>query len=189
MIIAIGSTNKIKVQALEEVIKEYPSLSHAQVKSYPVSSEIADQPLSLEEIIRGAKNRAKNAFTVSEICTYSFGIESGLFEAPGTQTGFLESCICAIYDGRQYYTGLSCGFEIPPHILDFVLTEQMDLSQACYHAKVTSNANLGAAEGLIGILTKGRIDRKEYTKQCIKTALLQLENAQWYSSESITTPL
>lgn len=186
MIIALGSTNIVKVSALEEVIKEYPLLSHAEVKPCAVSSEIANQPLSLEEIIRGAKNRAKNAYSSSETCAYSFGVESGLFEAPGTQTGFLESCICAIYDGRHYYTGLSCGFEIPSHILEFVLTEQLDLSQACQRAKVSTNANLGAAEGLIGILTKGRIDRKEYTKQSIKTALIQLENAHWYSLETST---
>ena len=113
-------------------------------------------------------------------CTYAFGIESGLFEAPGAQTGFLESSICCIYDGKNYILGLSCGFEVPPPILERVLQENMDLGQACYHSGITTNTNLGSAEGLIGILTKGRISRKEYTKQCVITALIQLENAHWY---------
>ena len=58
MIIAIGTTNIIKIQALEEVIHNYPLFAEAKVHSFAVSSEIAEQPLSLDEIIAGAKNRA-----------------------------------------------------------------------------------------------------------------------------------
>lgn len=180
MIIAVGTTNKIKIKAITELLHDYPQLAHAEVKSFSVSSEIAEQPLSLEEIIRGAKNRAKNAFEACDSCSYSFGIESGLFEAIGTQTGFLEACICCIYDGVNHLIGLSCGFEVPPHILELVVEKNRDLAQACFDAGVTTNEKLGSAEGLVGILSKGRIDRKEYTKQCIATALFQLENADWY---------
>ena len=184
MILSVGSTNPIKVQAVVEVIKDYPDLCSAKLIPTSVPSEISEQPLSMEEIIRGAKNRAKNAFAAVDACTYSFGIESGLFEAPGTQTGYLEACICCIFDGTNYHVGLSCGFEVPEQILKYVLNEKMDLSQACYHAGMTANANLGSAEGLIGILTKGRIARKEYTKMCVSTALIQLENAHLYANKT-----
>ena len=180
MILGVGTTNVIKIQAVEEVIKEYPQLAQAKIFSVAVPSEIAEQPLSLEEIITGAKNRARNAFNATHACTYGIGIESGLFKANGVQTGFFEACICCIHDGINYHLGLSCGFEIPPHILKLVLDKNRDLSQACYEAGITTNSKLGAAEGLIGILTKGRINRKEYTKQCIITALLQLENNSLY---------
>lgn len=180
MLIAIGTTNIIKIEAIEETLKEYSLFSEAILSSYSVPSEISEQPMSLEEIIQGAKNRAKNAFNSCEGCNYSFGVESGLFAAEGTQTGYLEACICCIYDGSIFHIGLSCGFEIPPSILEFVLKQQMDLGQACYHSGITTNAKLGAAEGLIGLLTKGRINRKEYTKQCVKTALIQLENTHLY---------
>lgn len=185
MIIAVGTTNIIKIQAVEEVIRNYPQLAKANVYSFSVPSEIAEQPLSLEEIITGAKNRAKNAYVACDLCDYSFGIESGLFEANGTQTGFLEACICCIYDGDNYHIGLSCGFEIPPPILTLVLDKKRDLSQACYESGITTNSKLGASEGLIGILTKGRVDRKEYTKQSITTALIQLENAVWYQEAQV----
>lgn len=180
MIIAVGTANAVKVQALQETIKDYPLLAEAEVRSFSVPSEISEQPLSLEEIIAGAKNRAKNAFLECHGCDYSFGIESGLFEAKGVETGFLEACICCIYDGVRYHTGLSCGFEIPSHILNLVLEKGRDLSQACFESGVTTNPKLGSAEGLIGILTKGRIVRQAYTKQSIITALIQLENAEWY---------
>jgi inosine/xanthosine triphosphatase len=181
MTIALGSTNPVKIGALEEVVRDYPDLAHAAVISYAVSSDVSEQPLSLEEMIRGAKTRAKKAFHASGKASYGFGIESGLFAAPGAQSGFLEASICAIYDGMNHFIGLSCGFEVPPQILELVLQKKMDLSQACHEAGVTSDPKLGAGEGLIGILTKGRIDRKKYTKQCITTALIQLENARFYS--------
>jgi len=189
MKIAIGTTNEIKVQALEETLNDYPQFVRAIVSSFSVPSGIAEQPLSLEEMIRGAKNRAHNAYLACNGCHYSFGIESGLFEAVGSQTGFLEACICCIFDGVDFHVGLSCGFEVPPQILGLVLDNNKDLGQACYESGITANSKLGAAEGLVGILTKGRINRKEYTKQCITTALVQLENALWYQTAKIEQPI
>lgn len=187
MIVAIGSTNIIKIQAVEEVLNTYAQFVDAEIHAFSVSSEVAEQPLSLEEIITGAKNRAKNSYSSCAGCHYSFGIESGLFEAPGTQTGFLEACICCIYDSNTYYTGLSCGFEVPAPILKIILNKKSDLNQACNEAGITTNAQLGSAEGIIGILTKGRVNRKEYTKQCIITALIQVENASWYQGKALST--
>ena len=148
MIIAVGTTNVVKIQAVEEVIKNYPQLAEARVYPFSVPSEIAEQPLSMEEIIAGAKNRAKNAHAACSSCHYSFGIESGLFKASGTQTGFLEACICCIFDGANHYVGLSSGFEVPPHILALVLDKNRDLSQACYEAGVTTNAKFGGVGGI-----------------------------------------
>ncbi len=180
MIIAIGSTNPVKLQAVEEVVKDYTQLAQAQIQSFNVPSQVSDQPLSLEETIQGAKNRAKNAFIECGTCTYSFGIESGLMKAPGAQTSYIETSICSIFDGSLYAIGLSCGFEVPPKVLDLVLNKHMNLSDACYHAGITTNTKIGSAEGLIGILTEGRINRKEYTKPSIITALAQIQHAQWY---------
>jgi inosine/xanthosine triphosphatase len=181
MLIAVGSTNNVKVQAVEEVIKNYPVFAAAKLSSHAVSSEISEQPMSLEETILGAKNRAKNAYKACEGCVYAFGIESGLFQAPGTKTGYFEGTICCIFDGSNHFIGLSCGFEIPPHILDCILNKNMNLSESCLHNGVTNDEHLGAGEGFVSILTKGRVNRKEYTKQSIMTALCQIEHPHWYT--------
>lgn len=180
MIIAVGSTNKAKVQAVEEVVREYPALIQAKIVSLAVPSGISAQPLSLKETIQGAKNRAVKAFEGCTSCKYGFGIESGLCEAPGTKTGYLHLCACSIYNGTDSHVGFSTAFEIPGQILNLIFQHKMDLTQACLHAGISENVNLGSEEGLIGILTKGRVDRKRYTKECIVTALIQLENASWY---------
>lgn len=180
MIIAVGSTNKAKVHAVEEVIRDYPFLAKAKIATFSVPSGISDQPLSLKETIQGAKNRAENAFEACTPCNYSFGIESGLCEAPGTKTGYLHLCACCIYNGSDHHVGFSTGFEVPALLLDLIFQQKMDLSQACLHSGISANAKLGSEEGLIGILTKGRIDRKQYSKESIITALIQLENAHLY---------
>ena len=50
----------------------------------------------------------------------------------------------------------------------------MDLSQASNAAGLTQNPNLGQAEGLIGILSRGRITRQDYTEQAVMMSLMWL---------------
>lgn len=180
MVVAVGSTNVAKVLAVKEVLQESLHFANARVIGLAVGSDISEQPLSLQETIEGAKNRAKNAFTQGDY-KYGIGIESGLMAAQETFSGYLHISACSIYDGARHYTGLSTGFEIPPQILELVLNKKMDLTQACLHSGITTNTKIGSTEGLIGILTKGRVDRKEYSKQCVSAAILQLENSDWYS--------
>ena len=62
MKINVGSTNQIKVDAVKEKILEYDFLKNAEITGIEVSSEVSDQPKTLEETIQGAMNRAKNSF-------------------------------------------------------------------------------------------------------------------------------
>ncbi|MBI5346476.1 MAG: inosine/xanthosine triphosphatase [Chlamydiae bacterium] len=180
MIIAIGSKNKVKVEALEETLKTYPMFSKAKIISVDANSEISNQPLSLSETIQGAKNRAKNAFKNSN-CSYSFGIESGLMQVLESNSGYMEVAICSIFDGRNFSLGQSCSFELPQRLIDLMLNQKLSLQEACFNLKLTNNPKLGEAEGAIGVLTQGRILRKDYTKQAIITALIQLENSDLYA--------
>jgi inosine/xanthosine triphosphatase len=179
MAIAIGTTNQAKIQALEEVLQEYSFFDSKKAIAISADSGVSDQPLSLQETIQGAKNRAEKALLSCD-ATYGFGIESGLMEAPGTKTGFLHISVCAIFDGKNHYVGLSTGFEVPPAILSLITDKKLDLADACLQSGITTNTLIGSTEGLVGILTKGRTDRKEYSKQAIKSALVQLEHAKWY---------
>ena len=172
MQITVGYTNKIKVEAVQEILQDYPHLKDAIIFSVDVSTGIADQPKSLEETVQGAMNRAKNAF---HDCTYSFGIESGLMVVPDTKTGFMDVCVCAIFDGNEYHLGLSSAFEPPIEIVKYMINDGLNMTDATYKAGLTKSRNLGSKEGLIGIMTKGKLTRKEYTKEAIRTALIHLD--------------
>lgn len=174
MRINVGSKTQVKIDAVKETIKDYDFLSNAEVVSVEVDSEISDQPKSIDETIKGAMNRARKAF---KNCNYSFGIEDGLMKVQNTKTDYMNICVCAIYDGKQYHIGLSSAFEFPIEVTKLVFAENINIDKAFYKVGLTKNPRIGAAEGAIGYLTKGRLNRKEYTKQGIMMALIHLENS------------
>lgn len=175
MKIHIGSKNKVKVDAIRELLQDYSHLSNAEIRSFEVSSGVADQPKSLEETVQGAMNRAQE---VLHDGTYGFGIESGLMEVPGTKSGFMDVCVCAIYDGKEYHLGLSSAWEAPKKVMEHMLNDGLNMNDAAHKAGLTDNPQLGSSEGLVGIMTKGRLDRKAYTKEAIRTALIHLDHAE-----------
>ena len=171
MKICVGSTNQVKIEAVREALSEYGL--DAEIISVKASSDVSEQPKSLDETIKGAMNRAKNAFSN---CTYSIGLESGLVPIPHTKTGYMDICACAIYDGKEFHLGMSSAFEYPREMTRLVFEENLDIDQAAFKTGLTKNPDVGSEEGVIGILTKGRLLRKDYTKQAVVTALIHLEN-------------
>jgi inosine/xanthosine triphosphatase len=177
IIINVASMNAAKVNAVDETVRRYEFLKDATVRGVEVNTGVSDQPKSLEETINGAINRATGAF---KDCTYSFGIESGLMQVPRTKSGIMDVCVCAIYDGKEYHIGLSSAFEPPKQMAQLMLEDGLDMSEACVKMGMTDNPKIGAAEGAIGILTHGRMTRKDYTVQALLTALIHLENTELF---------
>jgi non-canonical (house-cleaning) NTP pyrophosphatase len=99
---------------------------------------------------------------------------------PHTKTDFMNICVCVIYDGEEYHIGISSAFEYPTKVTELVFKEGLDVNQAFYRAGLTKNPKIGSSEGAIGVLTHGRLTRKEHIKQGIAMALIHLENAQLY---------
>lgn len=177
--VVVGSNNIVKIQAVEEVLSEW-GVSFKVIKGIETNSGVSEQPLSLEEMIQGAKNRARAALEHGAENTLGIGIESGLMPALGTTTGYLEATICCFYDGAHLATGLSPGFEVPPKVLKVVLEQGMDLGRACHHNNIGGEPGLGKREGLVGLVTRGHISRKSYTKQAVAMALGQWMHFSWY---------
>ena len=177
MKINIGTRNKAKIDALKEILKEYPDFLHAEIISKDVDTGVSEQPKSLDETVYGAMRRAKNSF---DDCDYSVGLESGLMKVPETKTGYMDTTACAIYDGKNFHLGLSSCFEYPPKVLEYMLKNNKDASTAFREIGLTDEPYIGWGNGIIGVLTKDRLNRKEYTKQAIRTALIHLENKELY---------
>mgnify|MGYP001570777324 CR=1 FL=1 len=177
MRINIASKNPIKIEAVRETLVSYPDLANYEIVGIETNSGVNEQPKSLEETVQGAISRAKAVFNG---CIYSFGIESGLMAVPQTKTGSMDFCVCAIYDGKNYHLGLSCAFEFPTKVTQMIHEDGIDANEAFYRCGLTSNRKIGSSEGAIGMLTRGRMSRKDYTKQAIQMALIHLENRELY---------
>jgi inosine/xanthosine triphosphatase len=179
MKIIVGTKNPVKIEAVREVIKEYKLFREAEIFSLAAQSNVSKQPKTLEETISGAINRARNVYY--NLCKVSFGIESGLMKVPFTKTGFMDVCACSVYDGNNDNIGLSCALEFPIEIVRGIMEQGLDVNEATYRSGLTSIEKIGSTESaLIGILTKGRITRKNQTKQAIEMALIHLTNPELY---------
>jgi inosine/xanthosine triphosphatase len=169
VIIMVGSMNPVKLGAIREVMAaRFPE---AEFQPVAISSEVSDQPVGLEETLRGAKNRAKNAFTD---CFLSVALESGLVEVPGSSTGYMNLTACAIFDGREMYVGLGPAFELPPDVTRLVVEEGLELDPAVRQAGLTDNERIGYAQGIIGILSGGRVTRMDYSRPAVSMALVRM---------------
>lgn len=176
MKVGVGSKNKTKVNAVAEILKDYPMFDGADVEGVDVQIEQFGHPKSLEETVNGAIDRAKQAQAGRDL---GFGIESGLMAVPHTKSGYMEVAVCAIYDGSQIHMGLSQAYEWPRKVLESIL-RGMDGSQAMKAAGLTQHEKLGEHEGFVGIFTKGRSNRTEYNKAAVVMALMHLENPEHY---------
>lgn len=177
MKIGVGSKNKTKVEAVSDLLKDYPLFNEVEVFGVSVNIEEFGHPKNIEETVAGAVDRAKQAYIGND---YGFGIEGGLMEIPYTKSGYMEVAACAIFDGKKIHIGLSPACEWPKEVIDGILNKGMDGSQAMKAANLTQHDKLGEHGGMIEILTKGRMNRTDFNKSAVAMALIHLENPEHF---------
>jgi inosine/xanthosine triphosphatase len=168
MIVTIGSKNPNKIKAVSEAFHLFPLFMEAEFRSASVPSGVPDQPIGLEETIRGAKQRAENAFSE---CDLSVGLESGLMPVPLTRSGYMNFSVCAVFNGREVFLGLGPAFELPPDITRMVVERHMELDDAIFASGFSDNPRIGYSEGIIGMLTGGAVTRKDYMVPAVCMAM------------------
>ncbi len=180
MNIYVGSLNQVKIETVREVCALYEQLQDANITGIDVSSKVPAQPTTLEETMWGARNRAHGAFVNDAYL--SIGLESGIFEAPGweREKTSMDHTVCVIYDGKRYYIGFSPAFRLPTQMNKLVFEQKKDLDQAAQEIKLTDEERIGQSQGVIGVLTRGVMDRKSYMKPAIIMALASWQNKELY---------
>ncbi|MDP3990141.1 MAG: inosine/xanthosine triphosphatase [archaeon] len=177
MLIRVGSKNNVKIEAVRQVLNGYDQFKDGLVEGIDVESNVSEQPFSLEDTVLGAINRATNAFVD---CDYGVGLESGIFFTIVKENRrYFENTVCCIYDGNRHCLGFSPAFELSTTIMKLIFSG-MNLEEATKELKLTDNPRVGRAEGIIGILTKGKATRIEYTKPAITMAMIQYQNPELY---------
>lgn len=77
MVVAVGSTNPVKIDAVKKAFAAVWPEEKIVVKSVAVVSEVSAQPMSDEESIKGATMRAKQALERLQ-ADFGVGLEGGL---------------------------------------------------------------------------------------------------------------
>ena len=141
------------------MVKDHPELNIVRVDEVLVLSGVLTQPFPLKETIRRTEDIASKAYKASP-CKYGISIENGLMEAPTTEGGFSYIFVCSLFDGNQYYIGLSTGIEVPAKIITFMRDKDASFNREFLESDMLIN---------------GKIDRKSYLQQAIKNAITQLK--------------
>jgi inosine/xanthosine triphosphatase len=173
MKIAVGSINPVKISATENIFSKI--YGEVEVVGLEVNSGIPEQPIGIDETIRGAINRAKNVY--SDDFDFGVGVESGLMKTPHSISGYIDLQWCAIFDGDTITLGVSSGFEYPLCVIENVLKgkEVGDVMD-----KVTGIDDLGEKMGAVSYLSRGMLDRTQNTEQCILMAMIPRLNEDIY---------
>ncbi len=172
MKIAAGTGNPAKIEGAKRAFEKF--FHDVEIVPREVVSCVSDQPFGAE-IIEGAVNRAKNAY--SEEFDFSVGIEAGLFELPFTLTGYIDFQVACVYDGERYTIGFGPGFEYPPRVVREVLSgkEVGDVMEI-----LTGIKSLGKKQGAIGFLTKNAVTRSMLSEIAVTMALIPWLNREMY---------
>jgi inosine/xanthosine triphosphatase len=162
-----------------------------------VDNGVCEQPIGWNEIVCGARNRARAAFESGD-CVLAVGIEDGLVQLTvGHETGsrrpesgeFYNVGCAWLTDGEREGHGFSSGFAYPPGCLGPAVRDQApigDLFDELWraHRSGTSGAAKVAASGRqggnIGKLTQDRLDRSAYGAQAVICALVRFLHTDLY---------
>jgi inosine/xanthosine triphosphatase len=134
--VRVGSENRAKLAAVEAALRAFAKPGCApSIIPVEVSSGVADQPIGWDEIVRGARNRARAAFASGD-CALAMGIEDGLVRLTDTQPGDsggldaseVYNVGCAwVTDGVREGHGFSSGFAYPPDCRDPAFRDQIPI--------------------------------------------------------------
>ncbi len=172
--------NPVKVGAVEEAFKRY--WPECEVVGMEVESGVAAQPITEQETMDGARNRAMACIGDNE---YGVGIEGGVTMIEGKM--FECAWVCVVKKSQitnspilklEYEEGLGGGlyFELPEKIAE----------------KIKSGGELGPimeeimkfdvkrTSGAIGVFTKGQLDRKSAYVHIMLSALIKFVSPEWF---------
>jgi len=196
--VRVGTENRAKLGAVEAALRLFvgPGVE-PRIVGVAASSGVAEQPVGWDEIVRGARNRARAALESGD-CVLGVGIEDGLVDlgpTAGSESGESNSedvynVGCAwVTDGEREGHGFSSGFAYPPACREPAFRQGLpigDLFDRLWRARrapAEGPAEVGPSGrrgGNIGMLTQGRLDRSAYGAQAVVCALVPFLHTDLY---------
>ncbi len=173
-LIVVGSKNPVKINSAEDAF----SLAFSKgfhINGITTSSGVPDQPYGDEETWLGAKNRALNAKKNFPEGNYWVGIEGGLDQDKHGMFAF--AWIYILDDNGQVGQAKTGTFYLPEGIVSLIKSG-MELGDA--DDQFFSRTNSKQEGGSVGLLTEGKLTRRDYYSQAILLALIPFLNKNYY---------
>jgi len=192
--VRVGSENRAKLEAVGMALRALAA-NEADGVAIPVvavdvASGVPEQPIGLEQIVTGARQRARAALA-SGPCALAVGIEDGLASLGDLAA---DNIGCAwVTDGEREAHGFSAAFAYPSRCLEPALREQAPIGtlfddlwqrtrpwRSGVPGHPQSGSESGRREGNIGRLSGGRLSRSAYGSQAVLCALVPFLHVDLY---------
>lgn len=176
MLVLVGSKNPVKVEAVREAFTTY--FGSIEVIGVAVDSDVPDQPVN-SQTYEGARNRALALKKIAEkqypTAAYFVGIEGGIEQTYSTWFAFGAACVVDRNERESF--GKSPHFTLPQQIMPKLLAGE-ELGKVMDN--FTGQENTKQKMGAVGILTNGKMDRKELYVHGLTMALIPFLNEKIY---------
>lgn len=162
MDVAVGSSNPVKVRAVERALDG----RDATVVATAVDSGVAEQPVGRSETVHGADTRASNALAATD-ADLGVGIEGGVAHLDGVDGLYLVMW-ATVTDGTRRHRGAGPSIRLPDRIatrvrdgeeLGPILDDLLDAE------------GVATRKGAAGVLTDEIVDRESSLVHAVAGAL------------------
>ena len=182
--IVVASHNPVKQQAaLDGFQRMFPGQAF-DIQAIEVPSGVSDQPVSDDETLQGALNRARQARRLLPQADFWVGIEGGVQLASANPdqlaSGSDEMAVFAwvvVVSVTKLGKARTGAFFLPPVVMRLV-KEGSELGEA--DDIVFGRTNSKQKNGAVGLLTGDVIDRRLYYEQAVVLALIPFRNPDLY---------
>jgi len=177
--IAIGSTNPAKMKGTRLAFSRTLGLGTVVLKAVNTTALVRFQPLTLDETVEGAQERAVFALETARP-DFGVGVEAGLVGlGKGWPDHYLNLQVAAVVDFAGHLSfGCSSGFPIPARFVSKLKRNHYELDH--YTHELTGAEKVREEEGIVYHLSGRRLSRTEMTEQCVSMALIPWLNAKAY---------
>lgn len=175
MRVVVASQNPVKIAATKA---SFEGMFPDEVFTFigvNVESGVNDQPMTDDETLCGASNRAENAKVIEPEADYWVGLEGGL-ERKGGRLESLGWMVVLAKSGKKSMSRTST-FVLPDEVATLI-DEGMELSRA--DDLVFKRVDSKHSHGTVGILTDNYVTRETYYEQAISLALIPHKNSELY---------
>jgi inosine/xanthosine triphosphatase len=172
MLVIVGSTNPVKLQAAREGFAAmFPELTF-EIQGVEAASGVSEQPFGDAETMRGAHQRAVNALRQMPDAAYGIGIEGGV-EAMGDDALLVFAWVVVVDHAGKVGRAKSGAFILPKEVSRLV-KQGMELGPA--DDVVFGQKNSKQRSGSIGLLTGDALTRTGYYASAVLMALIPFKN-------------
>ncbi len=184
MKVGIGSTNKAKVLAVKSAFQKLakafdrPAFLSADFLIVTTSTSIPDMPLSTEQMVEGAIERAHFTFTHFKDLDFAIGLEGGTFPliTPSLNENpqyFLQNYVY-IFDGQQGFLGSSPALNLPKVVVDALYRDHRELAEVM--DELTGKTDVRSNEGAFGVFTHDLLKRSASFEIAVINAMVPFLN-------------